>query len=236
MVDDIPICGVIVADMGALGKWPGANPQLPWYLDTAGYKGNISQADLIKAYELAWSYWAQQLEIGPFNAFESAKAIVRAHFARIDGSSGVLAWSELANNTTSPKTQRYDNGEGWVVSPDSAPQSGIDLVRVAAHEIGHVLGLGHDSASADALMRPSYSTRIPKPTSRDIERMINLGYKKRATTSPPNPPSPPTVPPIHPVDPDPPPVPRPPLAGQVHIDIDKRIVSVPSNWTVTRHG
>jgi hypothetical protein len=230
--DDILICGATVQAIGPLAKWPGANPSLPWYLDTAGYRGQLTAAAVLAAYDRAWAYWAAVVEIDPKTVADAGAALIRAHFARIDGPSNVLAWSELADNSNRPKTQRYDAGDDWVITPEGqTPSGGIDLVRVACHEIGHVLGLDHDNANADALLRPSYSTRIPKPTARDVQRLIGLGYKPR-TTAPvppaPFPPKPPTVPDPPPVGP---PVPVPDL-GQITVDLTRRTVYVPAGWKI----
>lgn len=204
------ICGTVVQTSGALAKWPGDAPRLPWHADLAGYRGNLTPAQLQGAFRLAWQAWADVIDITPEEAAFAA-ALVRKHFARIDGPSNVLAWSELANNTNSPKTQRYDSGDNWTV--DSF-DGGIPLVTVAIHEIGHVLGLDHDTPSANAIMRPSITRSLPRPTERDFQRMIGLGYRRR-TAPPPPPPGPP----------DPPPV-----GGVLIVDPQSRTVSLPAGW------
>ena len=194
---DIQICGVITTEADALAKWPGAAPAIPWHIDPAGYRGPMTDDQLRDVFRRAWAAWAAVIEIDPTPAPSAEAAFVRSHFAPVDGPSNVLAWSELADDTNRPKTQRYDSGDNWTDSEDSPTPPGIDLVRVAIHEIGHVIGLGHDAGGADAIMRPSYSPRLPKPTARDVQRMVALGYRKR-TGPPPSPPSPPP--------PDPPPI------------------------------
>lgn len=210
--DDIPICGVLVQPEVAEAKWPGQNPRLPWHCDLSGYRGSIALDLVLGAFKLAWQWWEELVEIEPVIVQAAQDALIRKHFAPIDGPQSVLAWSELADNTNRPKTQRYDSGDKWVI--EESPQSGIDLARVACHEIGHVLGLPHDAANASALMRPSYSLAIRRPTARDADRLVALGYKRRIPGLPP-----------------PTPTPTPTL-GRIEFDMDRKKVYVPPGWTV----
>lgn len=177
------VCGQFTQHLGVFAaKWPGPAPRLPWHVDLSGYTGSLTPAALLEAFRLAWLWWAEHAEITPVMVQTVGDALIRKHFAHIDGPSGVLAWSNLADNTNQPKTQRYDSGDSWILS--EVMQGGIDLARVACHEIGHVLGLEHDGGSADALMRPTISEGIRKPRPRDVQRLLALGYKPRTTPLP----------------------------------------------------
>lgn len=224
-VDGPLICGHVFNAIGPLAKWPGANPDLPWHYDLTGYRGGLAPAEVLAAFEKAWGYWAAVIEIAPRRVNTRGEAKVWGTFARIDGASGVLAWSMLANNGNDPKEQRYDNGENWNTVNPGAPPSGIDLVRVACHEIGHVLGLDHDGANANALLRPSYSTSIPKPTDRDIQRLVGLGYKLRTAPPPPPPPDTPLPPPIAGVNF------ALPGGGSLVANFDTKLITYPPTWT-----
>lgn len=64
------------------------------------------------------------------------------------------------------------------------PFPGTDLLQVAAHEFGHVLGLQHTTA-AKALMSPFYTFRYPLSLSPDDRRGIQhlYGQPRQAPTS-----------------------------------------------------
>lgn len=169
-------CSQNIQRLGEFAKWPGESPRLPWHVDLSGYRGSLTPVTLIDAFSLAWSWWADAAEINPFFVQTAAEASVRCHFARIDGPSGILAWSELADNTSQPKTQRYDSGENWTTE--------WFLQAVIAHELGHVLGLEHDGQNSGTLMAPFIQESVRKPTPRDIQRLLGLGYRKRITPVP----------------------------------------------------
>lgn len=176
-------CGQMIQRLGMFAKWPGESPRIPWHVDVSGYIGTLTPAQILGAFQTAWGWWAEPADFTPVMVGSPGEALVRIHFARIDGPNGILAWSELANNTNQPKTQRYDNSEKWTID--------WFLQAVAAHEIGHVLGLEHDGQNSGALMAPFIQQNVPKPTKRDIDRLIGLGYRRRTT---PIPPAPPTLP------------------------------------------
>ena len=53
----------------------------------------------------------------------------------------------------------FDSAEPW----STHPSSGIDLLEVATHEIGHGLGLGHQDSTINAIMNPFYGARFGGP-------------------------------------------------------------------------
>ncbi|XP_066871832.1 stromelysin-3 isoform X4 [Kogia breviceps] len=96
-----------------------------------------------------------------------------------DGPGGILAHAFF------PKTHRegdvhFDYDETWTIGDNQ----GTDLLQVAAHEFGHVLGLQHTTA-AKALMSPFYTFRYPLSLSPDDRRGIQhlYGRPRLAPTS-----------------------------------------------------
>lgn len=158
--------------------WP--QKRIPYHIDydsAAALRPPLSRDAISGEFRTAWNWWAEGLDIEPVEVTDANAAVVRIKFGRIDGPSGTLAWSYLADGTMRPKDQLYDSGERWVAGP---PANGMLALRtVACHEIGHVLGLAHDNPTAPAVMRPMYTAAIPREQARDYERLVGLGYKRR---------------------------------------------------------
>lgn len=189
-------CAVTLAlkDQYRARRWP--SDRITWTVQPRN-AGSLTADQVRRAFQAAWDDWARWLVIEPIYVEDPAEAMVVSKFGRIDGSRSVLAWSELADGTMTPRQQLYDDAESW--SWEAHPAQRIDLQRVACHEIGHVLGLAHDNEGADALMAPMYSPQIRAPRPRDVLRMERLGYKPRPVVVPGGPP----------VDPKPTPEPTP---------------------------
>ena len=90
-----------------------------------------------------------------------------------DGQGGTLAWAYLPPNAayTGQLLMNFDIAEFWITSPE---KTGFLLENVAAHELGHILGLTHSEVST-ALMAPYYNKNVNRPQENDdIERIRSL--------------------------------------------------------------
>jgi predicted Zn-dependent protease len=104
---------------------------------------------------------------------------------RFDGRGGTLAWAYLPHNDKQLR-MRFDLAETWVKAPF---ERGIHLQTVAAHEIGHLLGLKHSKAKG-ALMAPYYNPFVGKPQVKDdisrIQSLYGASGLPESLTSPPD--------------------------------------------------
>jgi hypothetical protein len=172
-----------------LAKWPAdAANDLTWYVQPGDFPG-LDRQKVLDIFEWSFGQWASVCGISPRNVTTASKALILIECKRIDGVNGTLAWSYLADNTFSVKQQRYDT-ENWINQLGVlAPSNRIDLNRVAAHEIGHALGVSH--LRAGALMQPTYSPDLWTPQASDIAEV-------QSRYGPPKKPPQPTPPPLPP--------------------------------------
>tara|TARA_Y100000593_G_scaffold91877_1_gene181874 strand:+ start:8736 stop:9437 length:702 start_codon:yes stop_codon:yes gene_type:complete len=89
-------------------------------------------------------------------------------------SGGVLAWAQLptTKNFDGVLLSKFDLAENWITPKELITEHGAVLRSVAAHEIGHLLGLSH-SNDPDALMYP-YINNALEPRSDDIKKIQKL--------------------------------------------------------------
>jgi hypothetical protein len=139
----------------------------------------VTKDQIIAAYIAAAKSWSDvcglDMEVVPWTG--KGQTHIWAQGIRIDGGGGTLAWSYLPGTPSGDSgrlEQRYDPGEAWTESY---------LQGVAAHEIGHALGLEHTNRQAD-LMYPYARRNLILPQSNDIARVVER-YGKRTTTTPP---------------------------------------------------
>lgn len=102
-------------------------------------------------------------------------ALIRIGGHAFDMAGGTLAHAVTYFYNTAPLDTLaatwidFDTAENWQVDSIGNGQSTIDVFQVAAHEIGHAIGLDHESAAnAVALMNPIYSESFTGPQPDDI--------------------------------------------------------------------
>jgi len=184
-------CGVNAADAiqaqrTGPARWD--SPRIGWVI-TGGLPGVTSQLQRM-IYALAWESWAGVPGCG-LEVAESpngtATQLVLMGSGPIDGPGGVLAHSELPQPRMRQLKQKYGTHERWfaaLVDRHPAPSELISLLAVAAHEIGHALGLPH-SGDSTALMAPTYNPRIWSPQADDAREIVRRYPQQGPPTSPP---------------------------------------------------
>lgn len=83
-----------------------------------------------------------------------------------DGAGGILAHGFFppANGFTAAGDIHFDSGDTWKIGLGGG---GFNIFQVAAHEIGHAIGLGHTGV-AGSLMEPFYTEAFAGPQADDI--------------------------------------------------------------------
>ena len=138
----------------------------------AGFKAQI---------ERAFDAWSSVADItfvevadsnAPFNSAAGAEGDIRIGGRVFDGPSGTLARAFFppVNGTTAAGDIHFDVAEDWKIGFGGP---GFDIFQVAAHEIGHSIGLDHTPA-ADALMNAIYTESFEGPQHDDIAGAISL--------------------------------------------------------------
>jgi hypothetical protein len=158
--DNLPDAGqndATVAKFRAISQW-GKTSITYYFINGTGKINGNTERDLIRA---AFALWADETPLTFNEVADSAQADILVGWAEgehgdgdpFDGPGDVLAHASYPNPYQDKQVfLHFDDAERWV----NSETQNVDLLTVAAHEIGHNLGLDH-SNDPNALMYPSYS-------------------------------------------------------------------------------
>lgn len=128
--------------------------------------GDIAGTGEEAAILAAFSFWEEQTPLRFTEAASAAAADIVIQFGAGDhgdgfpfdgvGSTLAHAFYPPPNGGSLAGDAHFDEDETWTDAERAAGGQPIDLVTVAAHEIGHSLGLAHSSTTG-ALMNPFYT-------------------------------------------------------------------------------
>lgn len=183
-MNEIPVCQLpaMPPDPGAAEcRWP--TKSITWGI--SGSMPGFTAQRLREIYAQAWKVWT---DVADFSAtYSDSNPMVTMGHGNIDGPSNVLAWSEMpCGASIRSVTQKYDSSERW--SQDMPGPGEIDLVTVAAHEIGHAVGIPH--IESGNILYAGYVGPRRSPGPGDLREIISR-YGRRTGEPPPPPPPPP---------------------------------------------
>lgn len=165
-------------------RWVKRKITLGWHSYVNGIPQDV-QRDVLLAGARAW------LAATPVTAdiagdWQRADIVVQAR--SLDGPGNVLAQAQLPPGDDRQLTLQFDSRDLFV---HGRTPSGMELLfqNVGWHELGHNLGLDHDSTPAQ-LMNPVYNAQIGTPQGNDLRR-ITATYPGGPALPPPAAPPPP---------------------------------------------
>lgn len=192
-----------MAEFNAISKW-SRNDLTYVFLNGSDVLPNDEERELIRQ---AFALWAEVVPLTFTEVSSSSEADFLISWEvgnhgdsdPFDGIGGTLAHATFPNPFADRQVIiHFDDDEPWT----NSTTFDVDLLTVAAHEIGHSLGLDH-SNDIDALMYPSYFGPRRFLDSDDVAGIQSLYGQNEVTTEPPEaPPANPQPPAAPPSDPD----------------------------------
>jgi len=117
----------------------------------------------------AWISWIKVVKLDVQRAKSKAGANVIVTTVPMDGKGGTLADAHVGPPKGMQMELRFDKSETWNANK---------FQGTAAHEIGHLLGLGHASGPGE-LMSPLFQPAIITPQEGDATRILTKNWKKQ---------------------------------------------------------
>ncbi len=151
-----------------------------FYIGFGGSEDNISAADYQSALNNAMTSWGDNsnFQYNPISAYKDPCGInILDLYSSVRFSSDICGtdfgdttlaiasgWS--AGTTKASAYIVFNSSRTWGIH-DNSTNSPIDFKRVALHEVGHTLGIGHEETNS-AIMNPTYSNSVKTLQTDDI--------------------------------------------------------------------
>ena len=130
-----------------------AGGQVRWSFATHSFGGTpfegTMDASMQEAIRHAFDVWESVVNIDFVEVAEGDAAQIRLGWAPIDGPQGVLAYCSYPEQSGSLSSAEiwFDPLESWVARKHSGAAEAYSMYAVAAHEIGHAIGLDHSPSN-----------------------------------------------------------------------------------------
>lgn len=175
-------CGPDSRSFKKIGKGKG----LRWFSFPVAYQidasgSGIDQVLAKQAVVNAFNTWDAEEHPRESLFTEASPHNVFVNWAFLDGGGGTLAVASVTYYVRSGQiisgSVTYDSGDSWTVYSGlscSSQGSAFDIEDIGAHEIGHVIGLGHVSSSMDVAQ-----TMYPYASNGEtLKRTLGTGDKR----------------------------------------------------------
>jgi len=159
------------ADLAFTFTYRGLTSSQAWYWDTYAYNPNPSADRPGDNVSTASNTTDTQLESGAVDTVNTIAQVERRTYSSTNGRS---LWSDADTVYNSNKWSTT----AWCSPNYATPSNMVDMQTIALHELGHVIGLGHDGSSGGGytVMAAYYvnGTERRQLTQRDIDRAVYL--------------------------------------------------------------